>query len=175
MQLVKILDVLEGLFVASEHPEIVEISRYGQTDAVAGVPPYAGVRVKYPSGATAMLWGSNEPGGVPVPVPEVMPTVARRAPRIAIFAAQLLDVARPSIFRSWTLLAFPSLGLESERGTMPFGLSIVGADGTTTQLRATATGGDVRDPAEDPYPDYRIPEGVKEWHPVVNAQPAVPA
>lgn len=181
MKLAQILDVIEGVLIASEHPEIVEVERYGNatepwgpTVAESRSKSISGVMVKYSSSSTASIWGGVQPGEIVIPMPEEMPPIGRRAPRLAIFVAQLLDVARPAPFASWRLSGFPDLGLESDRGKWPSGVTVVCADGTEMLLRVTSTGTTVgREPEEDPFPDYRIPEGVKEWH-RVNAQSAAP-
>ncbi|HEX8346745.1 MAG TPA: hypothetical protein VF657_18675 [Actinoplanes sp.] len=172
MQLAQILDVFEGLFLASDHPDIVKVERYGKDVSPGGNSP-AGVRVKHGTGSEAYLWGAVHPGAKPIPIPDVLPAPRYRAPRIAILAVQLLDAARPSEFRTWQLVAFSDLG--HERGVTPMGVNVVCNDGTAMLLRATAGSGPAGDPAEDPCPDYRIPEVVKEWHLRVNAQSAAPA
>ncbi|MEU4214053.1 hypothetical protein [Actinoplanes sp. NPDC026623] len=171
MQLAQVLDVLEGLFAASEHPDIKEIERYGHDTAPGGGSP-AGVKVKHDSGSEAYLWGAVWPGAKPIPVPDEPLPPRYRASRLAVLAVQLLDVARPTQFRSWQLVAFPDLG--PQPGVSPAGVSIVCSDGTAMLLRVTAGSGPVGDPADDPFPDYRIPEGVKEWHLRASAQSAAP-
>jgi len=173
MQLAQVLDVFEGLLVASKHPDIVEIERYGRDVAPGGSSP-AGVKARYQSGSEAYLWGAVWPGEIPITVPDEMPPPKRRADRMAIFAVQLLDVARPDVFTSWQLVAFPDLGPTDERGKSAAGVSLVCSDGTKMLLRVTAGSGPSGDPAEDPFPDYRIPEGVKSWHLRVHAQSAAP-
>jgi hypothetical protein len=154
MQLARVLDVVEGLLRASGHPDIVEIRRYGSE------PSITGVRVRYQATSTASLFGATWPGAQPLAVPEKLPAPKqRRAPRIAIFAVWLLEAARPQEFRSWQLVALPGLGSEKEPGPFPAGVSLECADGSTTLLRASATGATVgSEPDEEPFPDYVIPE-----------------
>jgi hypothetical protein len=152
VQLSQVLDVFEGLLIAAEHPDIVSVRRYGQDAAPGGGSP-AGIKVKHRSGSEAYLWGAIRPGATPVPMPDKPPAPRFRAPRLAIFAAQLLGAARPPAFRSWQLVAFPGLGHEPDT---PLGLDLVGADGGRLLLRATAGSGD-SDPLDEPFPDYRIP------------------
>jgi hypothetical protein len=160
MQLAQVLDVFEGMLVASEHPDIASVGRYGR-DLVPGGQSPAGVKVQHQSGSWTYLFGAIHPGEIPVPIPDVLPRPKLRAPRMAIFAAQLLDVARPDVFRSWQLVAFQDLG--HERGVTPLGISLVCSDGTKMLLRATAGSGPT-DPEDEPAPEYRIPEGVQQWH-----------
>src|SRR3954469_19706656 len=108
MQLAQVLDVVEGLLVASEHPDIVSVGRYGKGTEPWGpsvdrsrTSSIAGVRVTYSSTATAMIWGAVWPGETPISAPEEMPAPVWRTQRLAIFVVQLLDVARPQQFRSW--------------------------------------------------------------------------
>ena len=177
MQLAQVLDVIEGLLLASEHPDIVKVDRYG-----TGTEPWgptversrtksvAGVKVTYTSTATAILLGMIKPETYPVPMPADMPPPSRRAPRLAIFVAQLLDVARPAIFSAWELMSSPTVGDPAQLGQLPYGISITGTDRTKMLLMAQATGAMVgTDPAEEPFPEYVIPEGVKSWHLRLNA------
>jgi hypothetical protein len=156
VRLVHVLDVLQELHEASGHPEIVEVVRFG-TDAAPGGPSPAGLRVRYDTGSEAYLWGAIWPAETPMPVPETLPPPSRRAPRAAVFAAWLLDAARPAGFRSWELVALKDLGPAGERGKVPLGLRITCSDGTALLLRATAAGGPVQEPDTEPHPDYRLP------------------
>ena len=159
MHLAQVLDVIESLIVASGHPEITAVGRYGN-DLVAGGPSPAGVRVRYETGAEAYLWGAVWPGENALPTPERLPPPSRRVDRIAVFITWLLDAARPGALRSWQLVALPELGPTDERGKVPAGVRIVCADGTSLLLRATAAGGPERDPDIDPYPGYQVPEAL---------------
>jgi len=182
LKLAQILDVIEGVLIASEHPDIVEVERYGiatepwgPTVALSKSKSISGVLVKYTSTATASIWGGVQPGEIAIPMPDEMPPIGRRSPRLAIFVAQLLDVARPAVFSSWRLAGFPGIGLDHEQGKLPSGVVVVCADGTEMILRVTSTGPTAgREPEEDPFPEYQIPEGVKQWHLRVNAQSAEP-
>ncbi|WP_189333771.1 hypothetical protein [Actinoplanes ianthinogenes] len=155
MQLAQVLDVLQELHVAAGHPEIAEVARFG-TDGAPGGPSPAGLRIRYVTGSEAYLWGAVWPGETAVPVPEVLPPPNRRAPRAAAFAAQLLEAARPGVFRAWELVALPDLGPAGERGKVPLGLRINCADGTAYLLRATAAGGPTVEPDTEPHPEYQI-------------------
>jgi hypothetical protein len=172
MKLAQVLDVVEGLLRASEHPDIVGIERYGDgagpwgpDAATSKVKTVSGIRVRHQATSTASAWGAiwkSDP--TPLPVPEAMPNPGRRASRLAIFIVQLLDVARPSEFRSWQLAALPGLAPAGEEGVFPVAISLECTDGTTMLLRTSATGAMVgADPEEEAFPDYVIPEGVKSW------------
>ena len=137
MNLPRILDVIEALLVASEHPDIAEVKRYGPSAENSKTTSIAGVRVKYQSSATASLWGAVWPTVIPIPLPDNMPPPGRAA-RLPIFAVQLLEITRPQLFRSWQLVHLPGIGLEGARS--PGGVSLVCDDGTTMLLRSTATG-----------------------------------
>ncbi|RZU52077.1 hypothetical protein EV385_3918 [Krasilnikovia cinnamomea] len=172
MRLAEILDVIEVVLNASEHPDIVQVDRYG--DATEPWGPniqtsksrsISGVRVRFQSSASAMIFGAIWPGETPVPVPDEMPPPARRAPRLAIFVVQLLDVARPTKFRSWQLVALSDLGPTDARGSSPSGVSLVCADGTKMLLRVTGASASIGvDPETEPFPDYVMPDAVKLWH-----------
>lgn len=169
-----VLDVVERLLVAAQHPDTVTVERYGpgegpwgptvETSKARGV---TGVRVVHQSSATASLWEADQPGAQAVEAPEVIPVPRAdklapqmRAPRLLIFTAQLLDVARPAQFQSWQLLTLPDLGVEGQEG-LPFGLGITGAGGGRMLLRASATGPTVgEEPAVEPFPEYVIPAGL---------------
>ncbi|BCY06855.1 hypothetical protein L3i22_019430 [Actinoplanes sp. L3-i22] len=132
------------------------MERFG-TDAAPGGPSPAGLRLRYDTGSFAYLWGAVWAGETPMAVPEELPPPNRRASRAAVFAAQLLDAARPADLRGWELVALRDLGPVAERGKVPLGLRINCADGTAFLLRATAAGGPTREPDTEPHPDYRIP------------------
>ncbi|GAB1641800.1 hypothetical protein [Krasilnikovia sp. MM14-A1259] len=171
MRLTEVLDVIEGVLNASEHPDIVQVDRYGdatepwgpnvQTSTSRSI---SGVRVRYQSSASAMIFGAVWPSETPIPVPDEMPPPVRRAPRLAIFVVQLLDVARPAEFRSWQLVALSDLGPTDARGSSPSGVSLVCADGTKMLLRVSgASVSTGADPETEPFPDYVIPDAVKSW------------
>ncbi|WP_232050574.1 hypothetical protein [Actinoplanes sp. OR16] len=139
VRLAEVLDVIEQQLTGSDDPEIAVVGRYG-TDQVAGGPSPSGVRVRYSSGAEAYLWGAVWPGENPVPMPDELPGRARRAERLTVSVCRLLDAARPAALGSWQLVGLPDLGPVGERGKAPLGIRIVGADGTSVLLRATAAG-----------------------------------
>ncbi|GAA4976885.1 hypothetical protein [Actinoplanes utahensis] len=160
MQLGQVLNVMETLLTAAAHPEIEAVERFG-TDAAPGGPSPAGVRVRYVDGALAYLWGGVWTSESDLPTPESLPPPAGRRPdRLAVLAVWLLDAARPAALRSWRLVGLPNLGPTAERGKAPRGVRIVCADGTSLLLRVTAAGGPERAPAEEPFPDWRVPEGL---------------
>lgn len=173
MQLSQALDVIEALHRAAEHPDVVDITRYGRDVAPGGQSP-SGVRVWYRSGSSAMLWGAvPPPDAVPVPLPSEMPPPRLRAARGLIFAHQLLDVARPEQFTGWELCRQPGCEVP-----VAAALRITARDGSVIYLRGTAAcgpGGVGGEPDQDPYPDYRIPDGVREWHRGVGSPSTVPA
>ena len=177
----QILDILETLLAAAKHPDITAITRYGPGLGPWGpsveeskVTSITGVKVTHQSTATASLWEAVWPGGTPVPAPADLPP-SRRATRLLVFAAELLDIAKPDQLRSWELLALPNLGVAAEAGSMPYGMGVVTADGAKILLRATATGPTVGfEPVEEPFPDYRIPEEVRTCLHSASAPTAAP-
>ncbi len=165
-----VLDVMERLLTAAAHPDIVHVERYGPGLGPWGpnvqqstVKAITGVRVVHQSTATASLREAVWPGEQPVDVPAVMPAPKQnRAPRLAIFAYQLLEAARPAELKAWRLVTLPDLGNQAKQAGLPFGLSVVTADGQKMLLRVTATGPTVGgEPDDEPYPDYVIPEEVR--------------
>lgn len=162
------LDVIERLLAAARHPDITAVARYGPglgpwgpTSQASKVKAITGVRVTFQSTATASLWEAVWPDPAPVPVPD-MPAPSRRAQRLLLLAAALLDHAKPDQFRAWQLVTLPGLGLEDERGVMPSGLLLTDTSGKQFLLRATATGPTVgAEPAAEPFPDWAIPEEVR--------------
>ena len=178
-----VLDVIERLLIAAEHPDIVSIDRYGPdlgpwgpTVEQSKVKAISGVKVTHQSTATASLWEAIWPGEQPVTAPAELPAPARRAPRLLILAAQLLDQAKPEQFRAWRLVSLPDIGLAEDQGVMPFGLSIALANGSKMLLRATSTGPTVgNEPTEEPFPNYVIPERVRTCLREASAANAAPA
>ncbi|GAA2864742.1 hypothetical protein Acy02nite_14190 [Actinoplanes cyaneus] len=156
MQLAHVLDVLQELHAVSDHPELAAVERFG-ADAMPGGPSPAGLRLRYETGSFAYLWGAVWAGETAMTVPADLPPPSRRASRAVVFAAQLLDAARPGVFRSWELVALRDLGPADARGKVPLGLRITCADGTSFLLRATSAGGPTREPDTEPHPSYRLP------------------
>jgi hypothetical protein len=159
MQVSDVLNVFEGLFRASEHPDITDVSRYGTDTAPGGTSP-AGVKVTYRSGSAGLLWAAvaPKPAPAPAPLPAELPAPVHRVERLIMFAVQLLDFARPPAFTSWEACGFPGVHLS------PCALRVSCQDGSTVYLRVTATsgpGGSSGEPSEDRYSDYRIPAGVR--------------
>ncbi len=87
----------------------------------------------------------------------MLPPPKLGAQRIAVLAAQLLEVARPPQFPQWRLLALNDLGPTDQRGQGPAGVGVVCADGSKVLLRATSGASQTPYPTEDPYPDWRMP------------------
>ncbi|MFC7530208.1 hypothetical protein [Actinoplanes sp. GCM10030250] len=155
MELTDVLDVFERLFNAAQHPDIAEVRRYGKGTAES----LAGVDLRdqrdahmYLSGPTT--WKGKE---TPLEVPEQLPPPRLGAQRIAVLAAQLLDAAKPAQFRAWRLVALENLGPTDQRGTVPAGVSVLCADGSRILLRATSGASQTPYPAEDPFPQWRVP------------------
>jgi hypothetical protein len=158
-----VLDVIERLLNAAQHPDIVKVERYGTggqpwgpTADKSPVKTVTGVKVTHQSTATASLWGANRSDLTPVDRPAVMPAPKLRGPRLAILAHQLLDAARPAEFTAWQLFAVAELAPVGEG--LPFALGITCADGSKMLLQASATGARVgNEPDEDPFPDWQVP------------------
>lgn len=153
MQLPEVLDLLQRLLTAAQHPDIVEVRVY------SGGPEPArnGVAVKDRRGGNMYLAGAVWKGETPVDAPEVLPPPKLGVQRIAALTVKLLDVAKPAELQAWRLVALPDLGPTDARGVTPSGVSLVGADGSKVLLRALHGGSQTGDPAEDPYPDWRVP------------------
>ncbi len=170
MQPSPLLDLVERLLQAAEHPDIVKIERYGPGQGPWGpdvetskAKSITGIMVRHQSTATASLWEAVWPGEQPVDPPAVWPVPRQnRAPRLLLLVGQLLEAAKPAKVKAWRLVSLPKLGLADKQAGLPFGLSAVLTDGSRWLLRATATGPTVgTDPEEEPFPDYTIPKGVK--------------
>lgn len=176
MQLGQVLDVIEGVLVASQHPDIAEIRRYGTDTAPGGQSP-AGVAVRwvYGDGATSYLAGSALRIESAVPTPEELPPPRAVLARLPVFVVRLLDVARPTAFQSWRLVAIAGIGPTGQQGQVPAGVGVVGADGSKFVLHSTYGSGQTKEPETDPHPEYQIPSEVKEWHLKASAQSAGPA
>ncbi|MEU4777448.1 hypothetical protein [Micromonospora sp. NPDC023633] len=169
MQVSQALDVVEALLRAAEHPDIVAVERYGADVQPGGQSP-AGVKAVHGSGSAALLWGAVPPrDATPVPLPSEPLPPKWRAARILVLAHQLLDAARPDVFRSWELCR--QAGVESP---VAAALRITASDGSVVYLRATSAAGSMGEPETDPHPDYRIPQGVQSWHLSLNAPRAEP-
>ncbi|MFI5895667.1 hypothetical protein ACIA5D_36785 [Actinoplanes sp. NPDC051513] len=165
MTLPEVLDVIERLLNAAEHPDIVRVERYGTGAEAWGptveksqVKTVTGVKVHHQSTSSASLWGSNRSDLTPVEAPE-MPAPGLRGPRLAILTVRLLDVARPPQFSGWQLFSVAELAGAGEG--LPFAVGITCADGSRVLLQASSTGASVgREPDVEPFPDYVVPEGL---------------
>ncbi|WP_328344626.1 hypothetical protein [Micromonospora sp. NBC_00421] len=170
-----VLDVVEALLRAAEHPDYTNITRYGRDSLPGGQSP-AGVKAAHMSGSTSMLWAAEVPReATPVQADDDV-LVTSMPGRMLRLMVRLLDAARPNGFTSWQLCAAPGVGWPAS-GESPSAIRIVGDDGSVAYLRATAASGPrggAAEPKTDPCPDYRIPEGVVEWHHGRSAAPAVP-
>lgn len=161
MQVTKALDIMEALFRAAEHPDITAIERYGQ-DAEPGGQSPPGIKITHQSGSTAMLWAAvPNRDAKPVPLGE-MPPPRWRFWRLLVLAHQLLDAAQPEQFSEWELCAAPGIGWVQDGQPTPSALRITCRDRSVLYLRATAASGSAREPETDPYPDYRIPQGIQD-------------
>nr|WP_221374496.1 hypothetical protein [Actinoplanes polyasparticus] len=159
-----VLDIIERLLLAASHPDIVKVERYGPNAGPWGPSAkspgmdklrVSGVKVTHQSLATASLWDAIWPGEQPVDPPAVLPAPkGNRAPRLAILAFHLLEVAQPAQFKAWRLVTLPNVGNPETQEGMPFGLSILTVDGGRTLLRASATGAPQTEPEEDPFPGW---------------------
>lgn len=161
MQVSEVLDVLENLLRAVEHPDITAVTRYGSDNQPGGQSP-SGIKVTHQTGSTVMIWAAIEPKDAkPAPLGE-MPPPRLRAYRMLTLTHQILDVARPEKFRSWEACASSGVGLVADGpapGRTASALRIRCTDGTSAYLRFTAAsgpGGSAGEPETDPYPDFAI-------------------
>jgi hypothetical protein len=148
------LDAVERLHDAAEHPDIVQVRRYGRDLKPGGQSP-AGVAIRYQSGSEVYIWAAPAGKAVPAELPPAVASLRVRNPHAIRFLLRLLEVARPAQFKGWRTVAFPDLGLPDACG-----VELKCADGSSFYLRVTSGSGST-DPATDPFPDYVIPEGVK--------------
>lgn len=168
MESAQVLDVIERLFETAEHPDIVEVKRYGRDLKPGGQSP-AGVKVTYQSGAETYLFAAlpGTPAPTPQELPAEMPPLKLRASHTLKFLIELLDVAKPAVFTAWRTVSFTGVTAG------PSGMEIRCADGGTAYLRATCASGPTGDPVTQPFPDYVIPEKVKSCLREANAGNAV--
>jgi hypothetical protein len=154
VQLSETLDLLKRLLDAAGHPDVAEVSLYSGGPE----PDRNGVAVKDRRGGHMYLSGATWKGEIPVDTPDVLPPPNLGAQRIAALTVKLLDAAKPVELQAWRLVALPDLGPTDARSVAPTAVSLVGADGSRMLLRATHGGSQTGDPAEDPHPDWRVPE-----------------
>lgn len=177
METAAVLDVMEALLRAADHPDHVTVSRYGRDTRPGGQSP-SGVKVTHQSGAASMLWAAvPHRDARPLPVPAVLPPPARRPDRILTLTHRLLDAADPDEFTSWEICATPGVGAWDDNTPPPSALRITCRDGSIAYLRTTAASGPngaAGDPDTDPWPNYRIPEGIHSWHLKASAACAEP-
>ncbi|MGC4771207.1 hypothetical protein ACLQ25_19825 [Micromonospora sp. DT44] len=169
MRVKDVVDAMELLYRAADHPEVVEVSRFGRDTEPGGQSP-PGVKLLFRSGTSALLAASVPPRPAPeaVPLTAELPSPSPRVTRTLALTMRLLDYARPPVFKSWETCAYPGVHLK------PSAVRINCTDGDVVYLRVTVASGPSRDPEADLYPEYEIPEGVRAWPPGVSAAPAVP-
>ncbi|MFI5934326.1 hypothetical protein [Actinoplanes sp. NPDC051494] len=145
-----VLDVLETLLRISAHPDIAEVYRYGQGNALSP----DGIGIRYRSGAEGYLWIAS---GVaqPQPLPGVLTSYRHRAQHLVKLVADLLEVAEP--FAAWETVGYAGTALK------PCGLRVTTRDGDTVALRVTSAGAPVPEGDEVAFPDYVVPMDVKAW------------
>lgn len=170
----QVLDVIEALFHAAQHPDYTSVARYGRDSMPGGQSP-AGVSATHLSGSRSMLsLFEPRPGTFAVAADDSMMTTM--AGRTLYLTMRLLDAARPSEFTRWELHASPGVGWP-DHGRSPSAILLTGVDGSIAYLRATAASGPrggAAEPKQDPFPDYQIPQEVVQWHHSQSAARAVP-
>jgi hypothetical protein len=155
VQLGDVLGLLKRLLEAAGHPDIAEVRLYSGGPE----PERNGIAVRDQRHGHMYLAGASWKGETEVPAPDLLPPPKLGAQRIAALVVKLLDVARPAELKAWRLVALPDLGPTDARGVAPSGVSLACSDGTRVLLRATHGGAQAeRDPAEDPHPDWQVPE-----------------
>lgn len=162
MHLDEALTALGKILVAAEHPDFVEVYRYGRDEGPGGQSP-PGIGVRHQSGAVSMIWAS-EPSLREVPRPESMPGLKFRAPRMILILLGLLDAAQPNVFTSWVPVDFKGVHMS------PAGLLIRGHDETPIWLRVTAGSAPIPEHEDEPFPDWSVPAGISQWQ---SAEPAI--
>lgn len=171
------LDAIQALLLAAGHPGLREIEPYGP-----GVGGNEGVKARFTWGAEDSLWayfmGTDlNPDGRPIdrkPEPRAFPddcpwiTIpdpkadggARRkwlpADYMLRLVHDLCDTLRPAPLTGWTPVGLQGVG----DGHGPSGLAVTTTDGQRFVLRVMIGSGSNRDPDDDPWPDYRIPDGL---------------
>jgi hypothetical protein len=138
-----VLDVVECLLKAAQHPDMTAFSRFGAS--------YTGLAITYASQAHAYI--SIEPAKVQTRaahLPEVMPDYKTRATHLLALLVDLFETVQPAGWR-WRLVEVEGVHL------VPSGIE-VNANGAVTLLRVTAGGapGEDTDPAT--FADWRIPD-----------------
>lgn len=151
MQPHDVLDVFEKLFTAAEHPGIVKVEQHHGRSAGG----YDGVNVYWSFEGHTFLWINHEKASPQECPPPHLATNLRVVDYLLLLALGLCDAARPAPFASWAPAAYPGVAVS------PGGLVVKAADGSTFNLRITHSSGANGDPKEDPFPDYRIPQGVQ--------------
>ncbi|MER7164466.1 hypothetical protein ABT336_00085 [Micromonospora sp. NPDC000207] len=159
MQVSQVLDMMQALFEAAEHPDVTAVERYGQDTQPGGQSP-AGIKISHRSGSSAMLWVAVPPRDArAVPLPDEMPPPRLRAARALVFAHRLLDATRPEQLTAWELCGQPGVEVP-----VAAAIRITAGNGSVTYLRGTSAGGSGAEPEVDKHPDYQFPEGVQSWH-----------
>jgi hypothetical protein len=107
---------------------------WGPTAERSKTDTVSGVKVIYASTPTALLAGELAPDVVPVFDARVPAATDRCVPRLVMFVAQLLVVARPAQFAKWELFALPTLGGKDALGTLLYAIGITYPNGTKMLL-----------------------------------------
>ncbi len=165
-----ILDVFEALFRAAAHPGIKDVQPYGP-----GVGGFEGVKVRFEWGNGDYLWAylfadgddrkpAPKPFAADVPYAPDPDSESGRKWLVVDYVLKLVHdlcvTARPDAFTGCVPVALHNV--VREHG--PSGLRVATTDGAARILRVTIGSGNTKDPEEDPWVGYEIPEeGVRAW------------
>ncbi len=138
----QILDTLERLIVACQHPDIDSVYRYG---------PEQSIGIVFHSQARAFIWPSEKPGK-PAELPAEPQEYRHRVQYVLSLLSDLLDVVKPDGVQ-WRTVGVDGTHLS------PCGLEIR-AGQTRMLLQVTAGGAPAKDTDPASFADWRIPEGI---------------
>lgn len=139
-----VLDTIERLLKAAQHPDMTAFSRFSN-------PSYTGIAITYADDAHAFI--SVEPEKVKtrvVRLPEVMPEYKTRVVHLLALLVELLELTKPAGWQ-WRLVEVEGVHLS------PSGLE-VNVNGAVTLLRVTAGGAPGVDTDPATFADWRIPD-----------------
>jgi hypothetical protein len=141
----QILDTLERLLRAAQHPDVIEVYRYAQS--------HEGIGIVYSTRAKAFVWLAPDAVSTPAELPAELPPWETRVQHVLTLLVELLDAARPAGIDGWRTVAVGGTDLA------PCGLE-VRAGQTRVVLRVTAGGAQGKDSDPQDWAGWTIPAGI---------------
>jgi hypothetical protein len=130
----QILDTLERLLRAAQHPDVIAVDRFASS--------LTGIAITYQSQAHAYVWLAEDAVVKPAELPAVLPDYKDRVQHVLRLCVDLLEAVTPSGIDAWRTVAVEGAQLS------PCGLEVrAGQAGVVLRVTAGGAPGTDSDPA----------------------------